>query len=329
MPEISVVMPVYNGEKFLPEAIESILNQSFRDFEFIVVCEYGSSQESVDIVERYAAEDSRIVSVYNNEKLGISASLNVGMEKASGKYIARMDADDISGLRRFEVQKLFLDTYPEIGVLGTSHTVIDSPNWLVDYVTDSDLINSELLFFVPLRHPTIMFSRKCIEDCKYDESLMGAEDYDFFYRLNKKTKMSNILDQSLFYYRRTGDNASEVYSVRDAFIRKKLQNRIYSEQLHLDFDEEQMKVLNLLAHDAYDSLPSKEYVSVFLELETLLQQIEAQNNELGVYKPDCMAQTLSHRWYREKYKLDLLLKKKIPNDILSVWRGSKYYSQWF
>jgi len=329
MPEISVVMPVYNGEEFLPEAIESILNQTFGDLEFIIVCEYGSSQESTDIIKHYEAEDSRIIPIYNNEKLGISASLNAGMERASGKYIARMDADDISGLRRFEVQKLFLDTYAEIGVVGTLHTVNNSPNWRVDYVADPDLVESQLLFFVPMRHPTIMFRGDFVRTCHYDSQLTGVEDYDFYEKLSRITRLSNILDSQLFWYRQTGSNASVKYAQRDKYLMQKTQARIFHERLKLQFNAHQMDVLHLLSHDAYTELKRGEYVSVILELETLLQQIEAQNNELGVYKPDCLAQTLSHRWYREKYKLDLLLKKKIPNDILSVWRGSKYYSQWF
>lgn len=329
MPEISVVMPIYNGEEYLPEAIESILDQTFADFEFIIVCEQGSNAESIGIVERYAQQDRRLRPIYNEKRLGISASLNVGLKAATGKYIARMDGDDISGRRRFEVQKLFLDAYPEIGVVGTSHTVINSPNWLVDYVTDPDLIESQLLFFVPIRHPTVMLRRTITDGCFYNEDLPGAEDFDFLYKLSQRTKMSNILDPELFSYRRTDQNASLVNSNRDIMIRKSLMKKWLFEKCGFQTDDRRLDILNILGNAAYQGVPPKKYPSILLELENLLSSIEEKNHELRAYKPHCLLQTLSNRWFREKYKLDLMLNKKIPDEVMRVWQESKYYSPWF
>lgn len=330
MPEISVVMPVYNGEEFLSEAIESILNQSFGDFEFLIVCEYGSNPESLAIVERYAEADKRIRPIFNNSRLGISASLNAGLKEATGKYIARMDGDDISGKRRFEVQKLFLDTYPEIGVLGIAHGVINSPNWKLHCVSDPLLAECQLLFFAsPVRHPTIMLRAEAMNNIQYDEALPGVEDYDLYDKLSRVTKISNIIDSELFSYRRTKDAASVVYGERDNEICLKIQQRIFSERLGLQFDAGQMNILHLLSDKAYREVSPQIYVNIILELEELLEQIEEKNHELNTYKQACMTQVLSQRWYREKYKLDIMLKKKIPHDVMEVWRESKYYSPWF
>ncbi len=329
MPEISVVMPVYNGEEYLPEAIESVLDQTFGDFEFLVVCEHGSNDASLEIVERYAEKDKRVRPIYNSERLGIAASLNVGLEAATGKYIARMDGDDLSGPRRFEVQKAFLDAYPEVVVCGTTHTVNDSPNWRVDYVADPDMLASQLLFVVAMRHPTIMLRREQEAGCRYDEGLAGVEDYDFYYKLSKVGKLANILDQSLFLYRQTRQNASVRFADRDHFLMKRIEHRIFQEQLGLDFQPHQMDVLHIHNRLLYEAAGPKGYADVTRELETLLDQIWERNEELGVYRPECLTQTLRHRWYREKYKLDMMLQKKIPKDVMDVWSQSKYYSPWF
>lgn len=330
MPEISVVMPVYNGEEFLSEAIESILGQSFSDFEFIIVCEHGSNTESLKIVERYASEDKRIRPIYNDKRLGISASLNVGLKAATGKYIARMDGDDISGKRRFEVQRLFLDTYPEIGVLGSAYKVINSPDWSLYCVTDPFLAESQLLFFAsPVRHPTIMFRSELTENIQYDETLPGVEDYDLYDKFSRVTKISNVLDQELFAYRRFQNAASIVYAERDEHICKNIQNRIFNERLQMQFTSKEMDLLHLLSIRAYEKEALRKYSKIILKLEDLLERIEERNKQLKVYKQDCLSQVLSQRWFREKYKLDIMLKKVIPNDVMKVWQGSKYYSPWF
>ena len=116
MPKISVVMPAYNAEKYIGEAIESILNQTFKDFEFIIIND-GSVDHTKEIIREY--NDPRIVLLENDKNRGIVLSLNKGLDAATGKYIARMDADDIALKNRFERQVEYLDEHKDIGVLGT------------------------------------------------------------------------------------------------------------------------------------------------------------------------------------------------------------------
>jgi glycosyltransferase involved in cell wall biosynthesis len=107
-PQISVIMAVYNGEKYLAEAIESILNQTFKEFEFIIIDD-GSKDNSLNIIKRYAKKDSRIIIIKNEKNMKLAWSLNKGLKIARGKYIARMDSDDISLTDRLEKQYYFLE----------------------------------------------------------------------------------------------------------------------------------------------------------------------------------------------------------------------------
>ena len=116
-PLISVLMPVYNSEKYVAEAIESILCQTYKDFEFIIIND-ASTDSSLKIIAKYAKQDKRIKLINNKKNVKISASLNKGLSIAKGKYIARMDSDDISLPSRFELQTKFLADNPAVGIVG-------------------------------------------------------------------------------------------------------------------------------------------------------------------------------------------------------------------
>jgi len=152
-PLISVVLSVYNAEKYLVEAIKSILNQTFKDFEFIIIND-GSTDKSLEIIESYQKEDERIILI-SRENKGLIASLNEGIEKAKGKYIVRMDADDISLSTRFEEQVKIMEENQNIGLCGTSVIVfgnnIKNDVWKLS--KDDKTIKTELLFSSPLFHP--------------------------------------------------------------------------------------------------------------------------------------------------------------------------------
>ncbi len=333
MPEISVVMPVYNGAQYLPEAIESVLDQSYGDFEYLIVCEHGSDEASMAVVEGYAAKDERIRLIRNERRLGIAASLNVGLAAAQGRYIARMDGDDVSGRRRFEVQRQFLESYPEIGVCGIHPRVLypaDKPgDFLLDYGTDPEQMESDLLFFIPMRHPSVMFRGELTRTCAYDETLAGGEEYSFFYRMSLQTKLGNIPDPTLFSYRRTGENASRVYLARDTFIRRETMREIFRQQLGMEFENRQMDILNFLGNTAYDDLKKEQYPAVVEQLERLLEQIEEQNERKGVYRPACLRKTLEHRWFREKRRLRLMMKGQLTEAVERALAESRYASVWF
>lgn len=328
MAEISVVIPIFNGEEYLRESMDSILNQSFHDYEVILVCDNGTSQKSLDILYDYSEKDKRVRIIENTEKLGISESINVGIRNSSGKYIARMDGDDISAYRRLEVQKLYMDTYENIGICGIKHKVLNSPKWFVDFYSDPRQIKSDLLFFVPLRHPSIMIRGDVIfgNSLFYDKDLPGVEDYDYFIRAAKVTDLTNINDSSLFKYRRSNINTSLINKKRDEIIRKELMKRQFSDLLELDFDDAALEILDVV--DGVSEYKINEYKKMLIDLEKAMTTIIEANDLLEVYDKKCLMNTLYHCWFRVKYSMDICSHNKTPDDAIEFWRDSRFHTLW-
>ncbi|WP_099610792.1 glycosyltransferase [Vibrio fujianensis] len=231
-PKISVVMSVYNGEKYLGEAIDSILKQTFSDFEFIIIND-GSTDKTLEIIKSYMKKDDRIVLV-SRENKGLIVSLNEGLDLAKGQYIARMDADDISIKSRFEKQIEFLDSNPDIGVCGTWVEVfgenIKSKKWKMP-TQDPDL-KAKLTFSVPFAHPTVMIRKKVIDKYKinYDLGYKDAEDYKFWVDFSKYTLFSNV-PEILLRYRYHQESISRVADNKENKERFEIISKIQNEVL--------------------------------------------------------------------------------------------------
>jgi glycosyltransferase involved in cell wall biosynthesis len=194
-PTISVVMPVYNGEQFLAESIESILNQTYPDFEFIIIDD-GSTDRSLQIIERYAANDKRVRLISRTNR-GLVATLNEGITKSQGLYIARQDADDISLPERFEKQIEFLNTHPDIEFLGTDYFFMDEKGGVsrkTDILTRSNDIKLAEIFSNQFGHGTVMISTALIKKHRlfYDADYKHAEDYELWTRICRLTRVANI-----------------------------------------------------------------------------------------------------------------------------------------
>jgi Glycosyltransferases involved in cell wall biogenesis len=205
-PAISVAMSVYNGERFLAEAIESVLAQDFGDFEFLIVDD-GSTDDSAQILNTYANADSRVRPVVR-ENRGLIASLNQLIALASAPIIARMDADDICRPDRFARQYAFLSANPEYGVVGSwSEDIGENGESLVRSGADHPLTHEELLVAIErgeqlICHPAAMYRRSVVQSIGcYHAAFRHCEDLDLWLRLASVTKMGNI-PQRLLRYRR-------------------------------------------------------------------------------------------------------------------------------
>jgi glycosyltransferase involved in cell wall biosynthesis len=217
MPKVTVLMPVYNGEQYLREAIDSILCQTFQDFEFLIIDD-GSSDHSIDIINSY--QDTRIALIKNEINLGLVLTLNKGLSLAKGEYIARMDADDISFCDRLENQIAFLDTNPDVSLLGTNAQIIDSegnPQGFCNVISGYELIKWQMCFSSPFIHPSVIFRSQIIDKVNgyTSEAIKGrekysGEDYDLWRRISKISQVDN-LQKTLIYLRKHDGNLTKIY----------------------------------------------------------------------------------------------------------------------
>ncbi len=193
-PSISVLMSVYNGELYLREAVESVLQQTYTDFEFIIIDD-GSTDGTSGILQRYAQIDKRIC-VHRQKNLGLISSLNKGCRLAQGKYIARMDADDICLPDRLAKQVYYMEAHSEIGVLGTWVEYIDESGetygqWHMP--TQPGLVGWSLIFGTCLAHPTVMMRSDVLESLNYYHfEALHVEDYDLWTRASFLTRITNF-----------------------------------------------------------------------------------------------------------------------------------------
>jgi len=210
-PQVTVLMPVYNGEKYLKEAIGSILNQTFKNFEFLIIND-GSTDKSVKIIESY--NDNRIKLIHNSQNFKIIKTLNRGIGLAKGKYLARMDCDDISLPGRLEKQFHYLENHPEVGVCGTAFKVIDDNGRdvsVVKFPKTSAVIQWLLFFSNPLAHPTVMMNTSLVKKIGgYRPEALHCEDYDLWFRLTESSKIIN-LEEVLLCLRKHNKNISALF----------------------------------------------------------------------------------------------------------------------
>jgi glycosyltransferase involved in cell wall biosynthesis len=201
-PEVSVVMAVYNERPYLREAVESILDQTFRKFEFIIVDD-GSTDGSADTLEEISKEDSR-VRVFHLENQGPAGARNYALRHASGRYIAIMDGDDISLPERFEQQVRFLDKNPDVGILGTQVEVVDEHGEHIDYwshPTDPATIAWRILFNACLIHSSVMMRRSLVSEMGgYAEWATCSHDHELWTRAVLNTRLT-ALPQTLLKFR--------------------------------------------------------------------------------------------------------------------------------
>jgi len=206
-PKISVIMPVFNAFPFLSESIQSILNQTFYEFELIILND-KSTDESLEIINKFKAIDNRIVLIDKEQNVGPANLRNEGINIAKGDYIALMDADDIAMPSRFEKQFTFLKNNPEIGLCGTWFTFFGAESKTIKHSVDSDAIKVSFLHSCNIGNPTVMFKKEVLGDLKFDNDYVPVEDYDLWSRLLAKTKFHNI-PESLLNYRQHNTNISK------------------------------------------------------------------------------------------------------------------------
>jgi len=249
-------MSVFNGERYLAEAVESIINQSFRDFEFIIIDD-GSEDNTWKILSEYGVRDRRIVLHRNEENIGLTRSLNLGLSLARGEYIARMDADDISLPGRLEWQIQFLDANQEIGVLGGGCQIIDENGELLSEripPCEDASIKAELLIKNNgLGHSEIMARAELLRKVGgYDETIPYAQDYDLWCRLSPVTQFAS-LQKIVIKWRNRKSNISNLKRQAQLQCSFETSLRVITEKLKGEpFDSQAYRRIWWAYHGYYD-----------------------------------------------------------------------------
>jgi len=226
-PVVSVYMPVFNAGPYLIQSIESILNQTFQNFEYIIVDDC-STDDSWKIIKKYAKQDKRIRIFKNKINLGVSLTSNIAISQARCKYIARMDADDISTPTRLQKQLQFLKSNPKAVVVGGQCTIIDSENRLIGtkkFPTSTSKINDMLFWAVPIQQGYMMVNRSLLPKkfAWYSASKSSAEEVDLYFQLSQYGILANLPD-NLYYYRQINTSLSHLNPKKTFYLT--LQSRL-------------------------------------------------------------------------------------------------------
>jgi len=219
-PEISVIIPVYNAEEFLDETISSVLSQTFKNFEFIIVND-KSTDSSKEIIQKYAKRDKRIIVLNNPKNMGCVNTRNRGIKKAKGKYIVAFDADDVCLPERFEIQFNYLEKHPEIYMVGGSAIIIDEKGnklGVFSKYNNPKKVTKKLETTNCMLHPSIM--HRNTQEFFYREKFSISDDYDFILSVLSAGKKITNLSDFVIKYRVNQNSATFIKKNPDYFYQK-------------------------------------------------------------------------------------------------------------
>jgi glycosyltransferase involved in cell wall biosynthesis len=243
---ISVILPSYNAEKFLADAIDSILKQTYTQFELLLIDD-GSTDSTAEIISKF--KDDRILYIKNEKNLGLIATLNKGIELSKGEFIARMDADDISLPQRFEKQLAYFSQQPTAAACGSWYLNFNGRTSKRIVKDDNDWLRANLLFTSCLCHPSTMIRKEVLtkNNIHYRQDYKHAEDYDLWIEISKVSKLGNV-QEFLFKYRSHSQQVSEQNRTTQkssaAIIR-----RNYLTFLQIPFSEEEFRIHEIIANN--------------------------------------------------------------------------------
>jgi glycosyltransferase involved in cell wall biosynthesis len=311
-PVISVVMPVYNSGQLLNLAIESILDQTYTDYEFIIIND-GSTDNTESVILSYT--DRRIKYFKNPANLGIVASLNKGIELAKARYLARMDADDISLPERFEKQLHFMESNPEIAACGSQAYYINIKGIKTGQsslpINDND-IKAQLFFRNTFIHPTTFFKTKVVKEIRYNPDYHYAEDYYLLAQISREYSIGNLNDPLLLYRVHDGNTTATKRNEMKMAHLKVLDYQI-SFFLNKKANTQFMAEFYALAEHDFQAYNLSVYICV---LKLLLKT----NIENKKYDPQAFRRILHLNWYE-------LLRKKGGKYALSYFLRSELSSR--
>ena len=321
MPKVSVLIPVHNGEKYLYKAINSILCQSYNDFEVIIIDD-ASTDNTLEIIEKFKYD--RIIFKKNDSNIGQAESENIGLNMASGKYIARLDQDDMMVNNRIEKQVQFLDNREEVAAVGSQYWCINSIGEKIKRVRWPIGLKNNLFSIisghVPVGDPGVMYRNEVVQNIRgYKQNYEPAEDYDLWLRLYLNGYECDNLDEYLTLYRSHSEQTSikkqalQVQKHQLAFI-----NFAYGLGIKEDDIEKVKQYLNIICWRkeplTYDSL--EEIIKVFNLLFERLNNIHSNKKK---FKKKYLKQIMSEYDYRSQYQENRYLLRMYLNNNIFFW----------
>lgn len=287
-PLVTVLLPAYNAGRHLRESIESVLGQTFRDFEFLIIND-GSIDDSEKQILSYS--DLRIRYHKNEINLGLIATLNKGIELALGKYIVRMDADDICMPDRIQRQVQFMETHLEVGICGCCADVIDKPNVKMKYDAEDTSIRVKMLYQCHMLHPSIIIRKELIDKyrLRYNPEFIHAEDYELFYRIGKFTKLANLTDVLLRYREHEG-SVSRIYKQTQKDNSLKVIKQEFKD-IGIDITEAEVDLFKDVMNSCFDFSKDELY-----KVEKLLLKIISSNRHSCILDDATLVRILSQKW---------------------------------
>ena len=288
-------MPVYNASNFLKDAIDSILCQTYTNFEFLIIND-GSTDKSEEIIQSYT--DPRIKYVKNETNMKLIASLNKGIELTQGKYIVRMDADDISLPTRIEEQVAFMEGNPNVAICGSWFESFGDKSGILKYSTNFEEIKYNMLYQCHICHPSTVWRTNVIKsfDKKFDPAFIHAEDYEFFTRINYDHSIANI-DKVLLKYRIHSNSVSHQHKMIQESNSLIIKKRLF-EKLGYRITEDQLDSFTKLNYHDYNNINHKPEA-----IQDLLEGLIKANNISNYINADVFNIKIEKSWFHYCYNL--------------------------
>ncbi|GMT49866.1 MAG: glycosyl transferase [bacterium] len=289
-PKVSVNMPVYNGEKYIDEAIQSILNQTFKDFELIII-DNASTDQTVKKIQAY--QDPRIRLIQNPKNMGLVFSRNKALSESKGDYIAVLDADDIAYPTRLAEQTRFMDEHSDFALIGTWTEVFNSYGqilsyWKPEFSPKELLVHS--LFINPLAHSSAMIRKTALPDQRYQKDYAPAEDYDLWVRIASKHKVGNIPKVLVQYRAHQNSTGSQQ---KDTQIQNARKIYLYQlENLGLIPDEDELNLHCIIGKLYHNNMPRH----ILNKTEAWLMKLWQANKKTRSYDEVIFEKVLGEVW---------------------------------
>jgi glycosyltransferase involved in cell wall biosynthesis len=298
-PKISVLTSVYKGEEFIKAAADSVLNQTYANFEWIIIND-ASPDNSIKILESY--NNPRIKIYHNESNIGLAASLNKGWELCQGEYIARMDTDDVCRLDRFEKQLAFMESNHDISVVGSWVNLTGDWSGIWKTPVTHEEIKCKLLFNSAMAHPTVFIRKKDFDDnrFRYSEVLRKIQDYDLWSRAIQQLKFANIPEVLLDYRIDIGAKSAEVVKKSNETIYAIRANQLNN--LGITLSSEEADTLHFASANQLEKVNAKVLKKVFANI------IKA-NQTKSIYSSRYLSKFIGRMWIRLWLKQPLVVFK--------------------